>query len=803
MPGYAPTPAQDRALAIARHLAECGVPIFLAVADPSASTGYRLPKEWQRTEAEPSVLDSWRPGMAVCAVMGHLIDAIDIDPRNGGDESFRLLQQEGILPKSHGRQTTPSGGTHELIAALDVSSKSGVLPGVDLKAGTAKGVGRGFVFLAPTIRESKTTARPTAYEWVADPDLSSLHLLEDDDSGAAFREFVTQPPSSMPSTHYEGPSFSELAPGERAWALRDLERFQTHWTGVLVKAADWDESVRDAKGRGWESLSYQLAWSVAMYAAAPWSALDGELAGDLYRELLPTEIATDASCANKWTDGLLAKAATRPVALPPWNDDLGAADDNSKGKGSRASKLPVLLRYYIEDIYDVFPAADDGRIFAVPKEGGRAALVTGPFVMRATKGRLGDAAANLSTSASEASKVLSAYATVNAPRELALRVHYRPGRIVLDLAQRDNTRCVVVTPDGWEVHEVPPIDVTFQSSAASLPDPERGGSIEELREFFNWTIDDPRWPLIKGWLPAILLADRPRPMMGIFGPQGSAKSTTARFMVGVLDPKPAGKLGGGFGKSRSDDETKALKSYIPAWDNVSTLSSEHADLLSRLVTGDLIEKRQLYTDAELISIHYRRTGIITGITVPRGLKPDTLDRLILLHVQPLAGPRLSEASLDAKWSQVQPRVLAGTLDLAVTMLGRLDAARGSNREGLRMADYVEALWAVDPQLSEAYAENVFNARADMAEEDQFVGSILAWLRDRDGHFEGTAEEARFAAEFYTVHGQWWPKNAKAFSDQVTRAAELLTAAGVEITERRSNGRRLKRFALITNAGKAE
>ncbi len=111
-----------------------------------------------------------------------------------------------------------------------------------------------------------------------------------------------------------------------------------------------------------------------------------------------------------------------------------------------------------------------------------------------------------------------------------------------------------------------------------------------------------------------------------------------------------GALGSGFGKNRSDDETKALASYLIAWDNVSKVSDEAADLLSRLVTGDMIEKRRLYTDAELATIVYRRTGVITGISVPRGVKADTLDRLILLALAPL-GERVSEnarlAGLDA------------------------------------------------------------------------------------------------------------------------------------------------------------
>lgn len=37
-----------------------------------------------------------------------------------------------------------------------------------------------------------------------------------------------------------------------------------------------------------------------------------------------------------------------------------------------------------------------------------------------------------------------------------------------------------------------------------------------------------------------------------------------------------GALGSGFGKNRSDDETKALASLLIAWDNVSKVSDEAA-----------------------------------------------------------------------------------------------------------------------------------------------------------------------------------------------------------------------------------
>lgn len=459
---------------------------------------------------------------------------------------------------------------------------------------------------------------------------------------------------------------------------------------------------------------------------------------------------------------------------------------------SGSGPLAVRLRERVADLYDTFPAKDDGRIFAQPRAGGRAELLTGPFVIRACDG-MGLRSGSLSTAATEAAKVLCALAEEHQPRALSLRADYRPGRIVLDLAQHGSGRCVVVTPEGWTVQETPPPGVVFLSPGLPLPTPVRGGSVEELRALLRWPEDDPRWPLVKGWLPAALLATVPRPILGFFGPQGSAKTTTGRYVVGMLDPKPAGVLGGGFGKNRRDDESKALKNYLPAWDNVSSMSGEVADFLSRLSTGELRENRKLYSDSEVVSIAYRRTGVITGLVVPRGMKPDTLDRFVLVQVEPLEGPRLSEGTLEAEWSQVHPRALAGVLDLAAQMLARLEDARGANTADLRMGDYAEALWAVDPSLYNAYADNVSVARADMAADDPFIGALVRWLDDLGGSWEGMAEAARRAVEPYRTDDldmRFWPKDARGFSQELTRASELLRSVGIKVGRRKSNGDKL-------------
>lgn len=172
------TEQQTADLDVARAMAAAGVPIFVAPPDPTNKTGFTPPRGWERTAPDPAVVDRWRPGLALCAVMGCGLDLADFDPRNGGDPTAL----NGSAPHVYAVAATPSGGTHWFIASLGTGSRDNVLPGIDVKSGLPDGGGRGFAFLAPTVRASVVTGEPAAYRWVQRPDLTQLGA--GDDSGA-------------------------------------------------------------------------------------------------------------------------------------------------------------------------------------------------------------------------------------------------------------------------------------------------------------------------------------------------------------------------------------------------------------------------------------------------------------------------------------------------------------------------------------------------------------------------------------------------------------------------------------------
>lgn len=325
---------------IARHLAENGVPIFLAERSRnfpeggSDGRGYWLPKQWQETPADPAVLDDYKPGMAVCAVMGHTVDAVDKDPRNGGDLEAHLQ------PKTYGVQATPSGGTHELIESLGVRSRDGIFPGIDVKAGT-EGQGVGFIFIAPTERPSHDGSKVATYTWVHPPELSSLTLIgETPKTGAALANAVQDArvigKNGQPT--YDGPDFANLEDGKQVQARQAQEDRISSWVSLLQAAEEWEENHRDYRGRGWEALARDFAWSVASMAANPWMPLTEAEAKDLYESSLPPLFQQTPECRGKFYSGLVDKAESQATEQPPWADFEPIAQDVA-----RALNLPSEL----------------------------------------------------------------------------------------------------------------------------------------------------------------------------------------------------------------------------------------------------------------------------------------------------------------------------------------------------------------------------------------------------------------------------------------------------------------------------
>lgn len=346
------TESQRVALDTARELIKRGAPVFVArpEVDPDGAWipeagvgGYKLPKRWHTTHPDPDVVDTWRPGDALCMVTGVVLDVVDIDPQNNADPSSLPL------PLSLGCQDTPSGGSHEFVAPLGVASLDGVVPGIDVKAGLPDGSGRGFVFLAPTRKLSKATGEIAEYEWCTELYLDAIDGNPDDSGNELAAMIRARREVAVPTDAYEGPSYGDLSETHRAAADQYVEAVCTRWGERLADAADWTDGEREERldfkhGGGWESLARDFAYSMAMLAATPWTGLDMVAAEKRHDELLPEIIAAEPKCAGKFSRAARKASKAAMFDAPPWErdgDDNGSTDPG-EGLAGLFEATPIL-----------------------------------------------------------------------------------------------------------------------------------------------------------------------------------------------------------------------------------------------------------------------------------------------------------------------------------------------------------------------------------------------------------------------------------------------------------------------------
>lgn len=92
-----------------------------------------------------------------------------------------------------------------------------------------------------------------------------------------------------------------------------------------------------------------------------------------------------------------------------------------------------------------------------------------------------------------------------------LRAGEHCGKTYIDLG--DGTwRVVEVRPTGWRIIEARNAPVKFRRTRAmrALPEPQSGGSLEQLKEFINLP-DEPEFLLVVGWMVAAIRCRGPFP----------------------------------------------------------------------------------------------------------------------------------------------------------------------------------------------------------------------------------------------------------------------------------------------------
>jgi hypothetical protein len=365
-----------------------------------------------------------------------------------------------------------------------------------------------------------------------------------------------------------------------------------------------------------------------------------------------------------------------------------------------------------------------------------------------------------------------------------VRLAEHAGNIYLDLAD-PLWRAVEIRPGGWRVVEDPPVRFRRGRGTLPLPEPTRGGKLDDLRRFVN-VKTDADWLLLLAWVLAAMRPRGPYPNLLLTGEQGTAKSTLGRSVQRLTDPN-AGDLRC-EPKEPRDLAIAAHTAWVVAYDNLSHIPQWLSDALCRLATGGGFGTRQLYTDDEEMIFNAKRPVLLTSITdvVTAG---DLLDRCITLQLEPIdEANRKTEQEFDGAFEKARPRILGALLDAVAAGLKTLPTVRLDKLQ--RMADF--QLWAEACLSGVGHKAGAFSAayeanRGDanrVALEASPVAAALIGLLDADGSFEGTASQLlcvlnrRRGEDKKPPDG--WPARPHTLSGHLRKLAPNLRREGIDV-----------------------
>ncbi len=372
-------------------------------------------------------------------------------------------------------------------------------------------------------------------------------------------------------------------------------------------------------------------------------------------------------------------------------------------------------------------------------------------------------------------------------REVAIRIAFVNGDIYIDMAD-PNWRVIEITNSGWRVISAKDAPARFIRKAGMLPLPEpvRGGTIEELRPLVNLA-DERSWVLLVACIVTYLRARGPYPILIIDGEQGSAKSTLCRVVLQLIDPRKAGLRRPP--REERDLMIAASNSLVVGFDNLSGLPTWISDALCSLACGGGFSTRALFTDDEEKVFDAMRPVLLNGIDSVAS-RSDLLDRAVQLHLPTIPEhKRRPEKTFWAAFEAVRPRVLGALLDGVVVALRDEGTVKLSSFP--RMADF--ATWATAAEGALGWTPGTFMAAYvgnrqeahELAIESASIGAAILGLMRKSRFWEGTSKELKHNlesnyADQKTLDRRDWPKTPEGMRGELLRLTPNLRAIGINV-----------------------
>ena len=392
-------------------------------------------------------------------------------------------------------------------------------------------------------------------------------------------------------------------------------------------------------------------------------------------------------------------------------------------------------------------------------------------------------------------------------RVVYIRVGSHADRLYLDLGDA-RWRAVEIAADGWRIVDRAPIPFRRPAGMLALPEPVRGGKIDELRPFVNIEEkDENSFVLMVSFVLAALRERGPYPVFCLSGEHGAAKSTFAAVLRKLIDPNSAPLRA--LPREDRDLFIAAYNAHMLAFDNISKLPDWISDTLCRLSTGGGFATRQLYTDLDEQLFDAMRPVVLNGIE-DVVVRPDLADRSLFFTLKNIAeNKRKAELKFWREFDAKHPHILGALLDGVAHGLRELPNVELATAP--RMADF--ALWATACEgafwnagtFAAAYRQNRDDALGAVIEADLVATAVQTFMATRPDLeqeqqqqklaldpraadrtvWTGTAAALlgalKMAVTEQVMKQRDWPSTPRALSGRLRRAAATLRRVGIEVT----------------------
>jgi hypothetical protein len=396
-------------------------------------------------------------------------------------------------------------------------------------------------------------------------------------------------------------------------------------------------------------------------------------------------------------------------------------------------------------------------------------------------------------------EALSTLSGLGRHRGELVEVHIRcapvRGGYAIDMGEPGNSRAIIVEAGQWRIVDDPRVRFLRPQSLRPLPEPVRGGKLEELWDLLN--IPQEARLLVLAWILDSWRPDSDFPVLELIGEHGSAKSLAQQFLARLVDPSSIEKRSAP--KHVEDVYVGAGSAWVLAYDNLSHMSAELQDVFCRIATGSTFATRQFFTNKEESTIRAARPVCINSISAAITAQ-DLVDRAVSVEL-PTITARVEKGVLLRRFADAHPRLLGSLLDLFAAALALLPTVSIAAEDRPRMLEYAQLGCAIAKALGlpgEAFLKDYAAARVESVTRTIDASPVATALRDwLEGREDRCGEHSIKSLHEtlkppHTVEG--WPRTPKGVGDALRRAAPALRMLGIHVGRgRQSHGQTLVRI----------